>query len=158
MTAQFVKTYALSASDVAFLKERMKDATQKITALSQGNASAGRNSEGDFMITIKSTADGASVHDELLNAFRATLGEERYAYFRELSADEFGTMLGYFGAQERTITIKRNPKGPERFTFSEHSKAVTRDRGGYGRSGPVPDRQKLVEMYPEFELLIPPEP
>jgi hypothetical protein len=155
MTAQFVRTYALSPAEVSFLKERMNDASRRIDALSLSNASAARDAAGNFVITVKPTADGAGVHDELLEAFRTTLGEERYRYFRELSADEFGVMLGYFGAQERTITIKPHPTGPERFMFEDQSKSVTRDRGGFGRSGPVADRQKLVEMYPLFESLVP---
>lgn len=151
----FVRTFALTPEEVATLQVHMTRAQTKINALTVANATADRGEDGNLVITIKPTPDGASVYNSLLDTYRQTLGPERYRYFSQLAGDQFEQGLGYFGAQERTIVIKRNPAGSPGFTFKEDNKAISRSDGGWGKSGPVANRQNLVEQYRMFAHLIP---
>jgi hypothetical protein len=108
-----------------------------------------------LVITIRPSPDGTGVYSSLLEAYRQTLGPERYQYFSQLAGEQFEQSLGYFGAQGKTITIKRNPNGSGTFTFKEDIKGISSAGGGWGASGPVVSRQKLLERYQIFARLIP---
>lgn len=157
LAVTFIKTFALTPDEVAGLKSHMVEAQAKVDVLTKANTTAARGADGAFVITVKPTSDGAGIHDSLLAAYRQTLGEERYQHFLQLAGSQFETCFGYFGAQERTITIKRNAAGPEEFMVEEHSKAVTTNAGGIGRTGPVANRQKLDEQFRAFAHLFPPD-
>lgn len=151
----FVKAFALKPEEVATLKAHMAQAQSKINALTVANATAAKGEDGNLIITIKPSPDGTSVYNSLLEAYRETLGPERYTYFAQLAGDQFEQSLGYFGAQGKTITLKRNPTGAGAFTFKEDNKAVNSSSGGWGSSGPVATRQQLEERYRMFAHLIP---
>jgi hypothetical protein len=157
LSVTFIKTFGLTSQEVSLLKSHMADAQAKIESLVVSYATAARQESGSFVITVQPMAEGANVHDALLAAYRQTLGDERYQYFLQLAGDQFEQSLGYFGAQARTITINRNPGGPEQFTVEEDSKAVTSNVGRFGRTFPVANREKLEEQYRIFAHLFPPD-
>jgi hypothetical protein len=155
LTEPFVKAFALTPDEAATLRVHMTQAQAKINALAAANATAARGDDGALVITVKPTPDGASVYNALLDTYRQTLGPERYPYFSQLAGEQFERGLGYFGAQEKRISIKRNPTGSAAFTVKEDNKAVSSSDGGWGSSGPVANRQKLEEQYRPFAHLVP---
>jgi hypothetical protein len=151
----FVSAFGLTPEETSALKERMDRAERKIDMLGAAHASGARDAEGNFVITLNSVPEGGAVRDELLEGFRTTLGEERYRYFQQLAADQLVRCLGHFGAQERTITIKRIPTTPGQYIVDEQGKAISRQAGGFGRTSLVSDRQKLDAQLGNLAKLLP---
>ncbi|MCX6956334.1 MAG: hypothetical protein NTV51_29725 [Verrucomicrobia bacterium] len=112
MTDAFATLFALNSAERAAVVFAVSDAAARLAELALAHATITRDEKGDVTVAVKSfPAAGGAVYDALMQRFKAALGEERYAAFVALGADQVEAAMGRFGAPDVSFTVS-NRAGP----------------------------------------------
>lgn len=146
----FAQLFALTPGETETLRRAIEDARAEIDRLSLANANVTRKGDSTLVI-VQPFVGGADVYDRLMDSFEHTLGPERYAAMVDLHTDELPRMFSEFGAENRTITITRDPAN--RFRIEDSRRTAS---GSVGRSTQFSDPSELSDFYRWLVPLLPP--
>jgi hypothetical protein len=150
----FAALFELKPAERDVLQRTVTQSKEELAELERQHATVSRDPDGKVTIVVPAfAAEGGNVYDEMMGAFRQTLGPDRYAAFVTLGAEQLEKALANFGAQERTITFSYDPKQKTPYT--------TRDefRMGQGsnsvRTSSFTSRENLEMRFGTISRLVP---
>lgn len=112
LDGQFVELFGLNASEQRTLERATMAAQQALSRLAHTHATVSRNAEGNYQIRVPSfIEEGRAVYDRLNDSLQQTLGPKKVGLFSELMGERLEQPFNMFGAQERTLVVKR-PDAP----------------------------------------------
>ncbi len=112
ITDSFASLFGLTTAEQEALQGTVVRAREQLAELERANATMSPRPDGTIEIKVKAfPVEGGVVYDELMARFAATLGAERDEAYRSLGAEQVETVLGRFGAAERTVTVSRKLPG-----------------------------------------------
>jgi hypothetical protein len=157
----FIEMFGLSDAEAASLNATLAAANSRLTDIAISLASAQIDDEKTkISVHVPAFPDaGGAVHDQVLAAFKAVLGPDRYAAFNELSADGFENAFSMFGLNDTTYSLNFAPssQGPQGRETYQIDMKYTSPNGTYGTSHSVLMGSSIPESFPVLAHYLPAE-
>jgi RNA polymerase sigma factor (sigma-70 family) len=116
----FAQLFALTPDEQDRMQQLVDATRGKLAALEQANAKITRDRKGDIVISVHPfPAEGGKVYDATMSGIGEILGPERNDAFQKIAAPQVETMLGKFGAADRTYTFGYNETSPTPYTIQD---------------------------------------
>jgi hypothetical protein len=139
----FAELFNLSPKEIESLTRVIESAHDAIGVLAMQNATL--VAQGDsLVVSVKPFMGGADVYDRLMESFKQILGAERYGAMVDLHTDELPRAFSEFGAEQRTLTIKRRPGTTSDFEIDDMRR---RPSGSTSHTSEVSDASTISHRY-----------
>ena len=153
----FAELFHLTADEREVLQQEVERVRQQLDVAALAHAKASQDDAGNLVVEIPPLTGGAELYDQLLDSFAQTLGPDRNALFFDLGTRQVEEALNSFGAEQRTLTVRRGAaptEGAANYTVTDSRK--TKDGSRTSTSNPG-SRARLAASLGAIAQLLPPE-